>query len=80
MTTHDERLREEAVGLALFAQAIARVTAGDSVGAAATMAKALTNCEPGSHAWWLPVEPMLGVAAQPEIWAPVLAQLRSRAS
>jgi DNA-binding winged helix-turn-helix (wHTH) protein/cytochrome c-type biogenesis protein CcmH/NrfG len=63
-----------------LAQAIARVMAGDNAGAAAAMASALANCEPGSHAWWLPVEPMLGVAAQPEIWAPVLAQLRSRAS
>jgi DNA-binding winged helix-turn-helix (wHTH) protein len=63
-----------------LAQAIARATSGDSLGAAGTMAKALASCEPGSHAWWLPVEPMLGVAAQPAIWAPVLAQLRSRAS
>ena len=68
-----------AVELAL-AQAVVQVTAGNSAGAAATMARALSNCEPGSHAWWLPVEPMLGVAAQPEPWAPVLAQLRNRAS
>jgi tetratricopeptide (TPR) repeat protein len=67
------------VDLAL-AEAVARVAAGASAEAAATMARALANCEPGSQAWWLPVEPMLGIAAQPETWAPVLAQLRSRAA
>ena len=63
-----------------LADAVARVAAGASAEAAEIMARALANCEPGSHAWWLPVEPMLGVAAQPDTWAPVLAQLRSRAA
>jgi hypothetical protein len=68
-----------AVDLAL-ANAVARVAAGASAEAAEIMARALASCEPGSHGWWLPVEPMLGVVAQPDTWAPVLAQLRSRAA
>jgi tetratricopeptide (TPR) repeat protein len=63
-----------------LAEAVAQAVKGASAEAAATMARALASCEPGSHAWWLPVEPVLGVAAQPETWRSALALLRSRAA
>ncbi len=67
------------VDLAL-AEAIGLAVAGTHASAAATMAGALSRAEPGSHGWWLPVEPMLAVTDHPGEWAAVLAQLRSRAS
>jgi tetratricopeptide (TPR) repeat protein len=65
---------------AALAEAIACAAAGEATRAAAVIANALAAAGPGSQAWWVPVEPMLQVARHPEIWAPVLAQLRSRAS
>jgi hypothetical protein len=42
--------------------------------------EALIGAPPGSAGWILPVEPLLQVAARPNLWRPVLASLRNRAS
>ena len=41
---------------------------------------ALANASPGSAGWLVPVEPLLNVSAHPDVWAPVLARLRTRAA
>jgi hypothetical protein len=41
---------------------------------------ALAAAPAGSAGWLLPVEPLLNVSAAPDIWAPVLARLRTRAA
>lgn len=61
-------------------RAVGLVLAGRHAEAASEVGTALASAPPGSQGWWLPVEPMLGVAAHSSIWMPVLAQLRSRAS
>jgi DNA-binding winged helix-turn-helix (wHTH) protein len=48
--------------------------------AAALVDEALAAAPAGSAGWLLPVEPLLHVSAQPTIWAPVLARLRTRAA
>jgi hypothetical protein len=48
--------------------------------AAQHVEQALSQSEPGSQLWWLPVEPMLRVGEHLPAWAPVLAQLRNRAA
>jgi tetratricopeptide (TPR) repeat protein len=67
------------VDLAL-AEGVRLVVAGHHGVAASRIGQALALAEPGSQAWWLPVEPVLGVTAHPAEWAPVLAQLRNRAA
>ena len=47
--------------------------------AAAVILAALEKAEPGFAGWQIPIEPMLNVAARPEIWAKVLAAVRHRA-
>jgi DNA-binding winged helix-turn-helix (wHTH) protein len=61
-------------------QAVALVAAGDSHAAAQLVDHALGASPPGNGGWLLPVEPMLNVSAAPEIWAPALARLRTRAA
>ena len=41
---------------------------------------ALVSAPPGNAGWLLPVEPLLNVSAKPNVWAPVLARLRTRAA
>ena len=67
------------VDLAL-AEGVRLVVAGHHGVAASRIDQALARAEPGSQAWWLPVEPILCVTAHPVEWAPVLAQLRNRAA
>ena len=53
---------------------------GDYAGAAESARVALAASPPGSAAWLLPVEPLLNVAARPDVWAAALERLRSRAA
>jgi DNA-binding winged helix-turn-helix (wHTH) protein/Flp pilus assembly protein TadD len=53
---------------------------GDEASAARLLDQALAAAPPGNAGWLLPVEPLLNVAATPEIWASVLARLRTRAA
>ena len=48
--------------------------------AARTIEAALAEAPPGSAGWLLPIEPLLHVAAHPDVWTRALAQLRNRAS
>jgi tetratricopeptide (TPR) repeat protein len=63
---------------AALGHAIGLVAAGDHVSAARLMDQALAAAPPGSTGWLLPVEPFVNVAAAPDVWAPVLARLRTR--
>jgi len=56
------------------------VVAGAHSNAADLVADALGNAGPGNAGWLIPIEPMLQVAAHPDIWARALAHLRNRAS
>ena len=67
------------VDLALV-EGVRLAVAGDHGRAASRIEQALARAEPGSQAWWLPVEPVLRVDAHPADWAAVLAQLRNRAA
>jgi hypothetical protein len=42
--------------------------------------QALSAAPPGNAGWLIPVEPLLNVAAAPEVWNSVLARLRTRAA
>ena len=63
-----------------LAEGVRLAVEGHHGAAASRVGQALARAEPGSQAWWLPVEPILRVAAHPVEWAPVLAQLRNRAA
>jgi DNA-binding winged helix-turn-helix (wHTH) protein len=65
---------------AAVGQAIVLVGAGDPASAARRVGQALAAAPPGNAGWLLPVEPLLNVAAAPDVWAPVLARLRTRAA
>lgn len=89
---HDSRLR--AVAAERVEAAAARAASPDAAIARAVMltlqerhgeaadvvARALDAAPPGAFAWLLPVEPVLHVAAHPDVWAPALARLRARAA
>jgi len=60
--------------------AIALASAGNHSAAATIVDQALAAAQPGNAGWLLPVEPMLQVSAHPDIWAPALARLRTRAA
>lgn len=55
-------------------------TRGDHSGAAATVAAALTQAPTGPAGWIVPVEPLLNVAARPDLWLAALELLRARAA
>ena len=67
------------IDIAIY-QAAALVLQGHHRAAAHTIDEALAAAPPGSGGWLLPVEPLLNVNAHPDIWAPALARLQSRAS
>jgi len=54
--------------------------AGAHADAASVVDHALTMAPPGNAGWLLPIEPLIGVAGESTVWAPVLARLRSRAA
>ena len=53
---------------------------GAHADAARLVDEALAGAPPGSAGWLLPIEPLLGVSARPDVWTRALARLRSRAS
>jgi len=65
---------------AAIAMAAALVRTGRHADAAREIDDALTAAPPGNAGWLLPIEPLLHVTAHPEIWAPALARLRTRAA
>jgi len=69
-----ERAMAEAAALLLDAPSNASA-------AAAVVDRALADAPPGaSDGWLIPLDPLLRVRRAPDVWAPVLARLRSRAS
>jgi DNA-binding winged helix-turn-helix (wHTH) protein len=65
---------------AALARAAHQACTGLDAEAARTIEAALADAPPGSAGWLLPIEPLLHVAAHPDVWARALAQLRNRAS
>jgi len=65
---------------AALTQAALLVLSGDLQDAMRLVEHTLTAAPPGNAGWLIPVEPMLNVSLAPELWAPVLARLRSRAA
>ena len=65
---------------AAMVRAAQLVVAGAHADAARLVGEALAAAPPGNAGWLLPVEPLLHVAAQPDIWARALALLRNRAA
>ena len=65
---------------AALPRAAQHVLADHQAQAARTIEAALDEAAPGSAGWLLPIEPLLHVAAHPDIWARALAQIRNRAS
>ena len=65
---------------AAIGYAAAFVNRGDVATAVRLVDQALTAAPPGNAGWIVPLEPLLNVAAAPDTWAPVLAQLRARAA
>lgn len=66
---------------ATFAAAAALALAGSTSDASRLVDTALAAAPPGTSAGWtLPIEPLLDVRANPSVWAPPLARLRTRAA
>jgi DNA-binding winged helix-turn-helix (wHTH) protein len=63
-----------------FGTAIAAGLGGHAAFAARLLDRALAAAPPGNAGWLVPVEPLLNVSANPDVWAPVLARLRTRAA
>lgn len=57
-----------------------QVVQGERAAGAARLFEALGRTPPGSPGWIIPVEPVLQVAADPGIWAHLLAAVRTRAA
>jgi DNA-binding winged helix-turn-helix (wHTH) protein len=60
--------------------AIALALAGEHADAASIVDEALAEAPPGNAGWLLPVEPILHIAAHPDVWGAALARLRTRAA
>lgn len=65
---------------AALCHAVALSLTGDCPGAARALDHALAHARPGNAGWLIPVEPLLRVASQPEIWGAVLGRLRGRSA
>jgi DNA-binding winged helix-turn-helix (wHTH) protein/cytochrome c-type biogenesis protein CcmH/NrfG len=65
---------------AAMAQAVALVLAGAHGDASRLVETALASGSPGNAGWLLPLEPVLGVNARPDVWGRALAHLRTRAA
>jgi DNA-binding winged helix-turn-helix (wHTH) protein/Tfp pilus assembly protein PilF len=65
---------------AAIARAAELVLAGQQQDAATLVDQALADAPPGSAGWLLPIEPLLRISANPDVWVPVLARLRTRAA
>jgi hypothetical protein len=60
-------------------KAVGLVAGHGTAAAAGLIADALMLAPPGSTGWMIPIDPLLGVAREPAVWARVLAVLRERA-
>ena len=65
---------------AALAVAVRHAWEGQPDRAAAVVQDAVARAAPGAEGWVIPVESMLGVSARPDLSAPVLAALRTRAA
>jgi hypothetical protein len=65
---------------AAFAVATGFAFAKKDLEAARLVEDALAKAPPGNAGWLLPIEPVLRVSAQPDLWALAVATLRSRAA
>jgi Tfp pilus assembly protein PilF len=65
---------------AVLGAAVGHVRRGAPGDAASLLETALAAAPPGNAAWLLPLEPLLNVAAAPEVWAAALACVRLRAA
>jgi tetratricopeptide (TPR) repeat protein len=65
---------------AAICRAAAMALGGAHAGAARLVEGALAAAPQGSAGWLLPVEPLLHVAAHPDLWAPALERLRTRSA
>ena len=65
---------------AAICRAAALTLRGAHPEAARLVDEALAAAPSGSAGWLLPVEPLLHVTAQPDIWAPALERLRTRSA
>jgi tetratricopeptide (TPR) repeat protein len=74
-----QRAQAASVDTAL-AGAVMMVLADKHDDAARLMNDALASAPPGNAGWLLPLEPLLHVTSHPNIWAPALARLRTRAA
>jgi hypothetical protein len=63
-----------------FLSVVALNAAGNAALAAQVVDRALAAAPPGNAGWLLPVEPLLNVSSNPEVWASVLSRLRARAA
>ena len=79
--SQSESPRHDGSGVdAAIVRAAALALQDEHAAAAHLCAEALTQAEPGTAGWLLPVEPLLQVAAHRDAWAAALAILRDRAS
>ena len=65
---------------AAIVQAVSLALEGRHDAAARICGDALAHADSGAAGWLLPVEPLLHVAARPDVWAHVLALVRERAA
>jgi tetratricopeptide (TPR) repeat protein len=63
-----------------FLAAVALNAAGDAHRAVQIVDRALAAAPPGNAGWLLPIEPLLNISRNPDVWAPVLTRLRARAA
>ena len=80
----DERLvtlRTHGQGIdAAAAAVVPAVLRGDTASAAAVLDEAVAHAPPGPQGWLLPVDPVLRMSEDPQVWGGVLALLRARAA
>jgi DNA-binding winged helix-turn-helix (wHTH) protein len=65
---------------ASLVRAACLAVSGSHAEAARIVANAMAGAPAGNAGWLLPIEPLLNVKAQPDVWTPALAHLRNRAS
>ena len=63
-----------------FGAAIGLSATGNTAFAAELLDRALVAAPAGNVGWLVPVEPLLNVSANPDVWSSVLARLRARAA
>ena len=75
------RLREHSFIIdAAIAAGVPCVMRGDDAVAATAIEAACAEAPPGSQGWLLPLDPLFQLQARPDVWAGVMAALRTRAA